>query len=553
MNVADFLVKTLVEYDVTDVFGIPGGVVLDLIYALEKRGEISAHLSYHEQGAAFAAAGYAQVHGTLGAVYATRGPGFTNLITGIADAYQESIPILFITAHNQKDFTSKTRMDNDQELDTISIAKSITKYSVRIDKIENAATEIQYACKEALSDRKGPVLLDIAATLWNKEICETSLPLCAMQSSWFPHLFIEEISDALNSSKRPVILAGAGIQLSNTVASVQAFSKKHKIPILSSRCSQDLFAGSDTYFGYIGSHATRYSNFILSKSDLIISLGNRMSFPINSESFKPIFEGTKTIRVDIDQHELNRYIPNCKACQVDLKIFMDSIFNAPIRIFENEWLSICSTIKEALNNFDTEYPVDKISELMKNLPKDSTFVSDVGNNEFWVSRAYELSGVKNRILFSRAFGALGNSLSKAIGAYYKTQKGVVCFIGDQGLQMNIQELQAVADNSLPILIVLINNHSSGMIKSRQNQKYNSHFVHTTFDSGYGTPDFKKICSAYGIRYETSMKKPIIHEPTMYELIIDDNIDLQPFLPNRNPCQDMFPSMDERLYSEINNL
>lgn len=562
MRAADYLVEKLIQYGVTDAFGVPGGVILDFLYALDSRkDQICPHLTFHEQAAGFAAAGYAQVSGTLGVAYATRGPGFTNLITAIADAYQESIPVLFVTAHAQKKLSSTTRMDMDQEIDTVAVVEKITKYAVRVDDLKDFVPKVNAACQCAVSGRMGAVVLDVYSRLWNQDVegiewtsgNSTELSRSGMAS-------YAELYQLLDESKRPIILAGNGVQQSGTALSVQKFSEKYKIPILTSRCSQDLFARSDMYFGYIGSHGLRYSNFILSKADLIIALGNRMSFPIQSKSFAPIFDRAKTIRVEIDRAELSRELPNCINYNVDLKKFFFSADMAYTTSQTDEWLEVCRTLKSSLLAYDTEYPVNAISNIFKHLPTEFSVVADVGNNEFWVSRAYAYAGGPHRILYSRSFGTLGNGLPKSIGTYYKTRKPVLCITGDQGLQVNIQELQFIAANSLPIVLLLLNNRSSGMIRSHEKQKYGSRFIHTTLEDGYSVPDFGALALAYGLTYCRMNEDNDISRyfggqirPGILEMEIDCKVDLSLLLPKSNVCQNLAPQLPEELYQQLNKL
>jgi len=438
MRAADYLAEKLVQYGVTDAFGIPGGVILDFLYALEQRkDQICPRLTFHEQAAGFAAAGYAQVSGTLGVAYATRGPGFTNLITAIADAYQESIPVLFVTAHAQKESCSLTRMDMDQEIDTAALVKKITKYAAKIDNLQEFVPEVNAACQCAVSGRKGPVVLDVYSSLWGQDVgdierFQDNLPVLSSPDKGENDSY-GELYRLLSESERPVILAGSGVQQSGTATSVQEFSEKHGIPILTSRCSQDLFAKSDMYFGYIGSHGLRYSNFILSKTDFIIALGNRMSFPIQSASFAPLFERVKTARIEIDPAELSRKLPNCTDYNVDLREFFSVAGRGHALCRKDGWLEVCRSLRSRLFDYDTEYPVDAIAGVFKQLPSYFSVAADVGNNEFWVSRAYAYAGAIHRILYSRSFGTLGSALPKGIGAYFKTKKPVLCITGDQGL------------------------------------------------------------------------------------------------------------------------
>ncbi len=562
MRAADYLVEKLVQYGVTDAFGIPGGVILDFLYSLEqKNGQICPHLTFHEQAAGFAAEGYAQVSGTLGVAYATRGPGFTNLITAITDAYQESIPVLFVTAHAQKQLSSLTRMDMDQEIDTVALVKRITKYAARIDELEDFIPVVNAACQCAVSGRMGPVVLDVYSRLWDQDVEELEYVQNASPAiSNADSEQYRELYRRLSESERPVIIAGSGVQQSGTVSLVQEFSEKYGIPILTSRCSQDLFAKSDMYFGYIGSHGLRYSNFILSKADLIIALGNRMSFPIQSKSFAPIFNRAKTVRVEIDRAELSRKLPDCIDYNVGLREFFPSISDKSITSCKDRWLDICRSLKAGLFAYDTEYPVDAVSGVFKQLPSYFSIVADVGNNEFWVSRAYAYSNICHRILYSRSFGTLGNALPKSIGAYFKTKKPVLCITGDQGLQLNIQELQFAAANRLPIAILLLNNRSSGMIRSHEKQKYGDRFIHVSEEDGYSVPDFGALAKAYGILYYRINKGDEVSKylseqvcPVLLEMEIDCGIDLDLHLPKGNECQDLAPTLPRKLYQQLDKL
>lgn len=558
MNVAEYVVDVLIKNEVTDAFGIPGGVILDLLYAMEDRKQsLCPHLNYNEQASGFAASGYAQVKDSIGVAYATRGPGFTNLVTAMADAYQESIPVVFITSHAAITKNCEIRTEYDQEIDTRRIADSICKGVYRIDELEGCEKVIENACKEANSGRKGPVLLDIASSLWKKEIApeQRKNMIELHQSNFYVNENIQEqLKEMLIPAKRPVILIGEGVRKSNTIDIVKDFSEHCNIPIISSRCSEDILAGFENYYGYIGSHGIRYANFILSKADFILALGNRMSFPIESKSFSMIFKRANCLRVEIDEAELNRVIPNTVNMCMDLNVFWGHIDYRKFPHKDKGWLDVCNILRDKLYACDVDLPIEKLGNWMKNLNGRISMVCDVGNNEFWVSRAYVYSGVKNRILYSRAFGTLGNALPKAIGVYYATRCPVVCFTGDQGMQMNIQELQYIAKFKIPILIVLINNTVSGMIRTHENMKYGDRYIHTEKENGYGVPDFKKIASAYGILYEKQLKRfQNIDQPMIMEYQISKQYDLELKLPKGNECQNMAPALAAGEYEYFNQL
>lgn len=544
MKVSEFIVNRLCQYGVTDVFGIPGGVILRFLYAVNDREpDISTHLTYHEQTAAFAALGYAQASGNLGVAYATRGPGICNMFTAIAEAYQESIPVLFITAHGNRDENKNVRFLHNQELNIVESVRNITKFAADIDDLSAVIPTFNKACHEALMGRRGPVLIDISAKLWNLTIessdtCGQDAP---MQNTDCEVVFTV-IKEEINQSKRPAILIGDGLRHTSDKEVLIHLAEQLRIPVLSSRGSQDLLSGSSYYYGYVGSHGVRYSNFILSKTDLIISIGNRMAFPLQSDSFKPIVENAHVIRLDIDEGEFIRRIPGERTIHADIRSVIEEICQRTIEIksFE-EWNCVCRDIKDELENEDCDEPVISISNFIKEQPDDCIYVCDVGNNEFWFSRAYEKSGSTSCVLQSKSFGTLGSAIGKAIGAYYDTRKNIVCVVGDQGFQYNIQELQYIKKHKLPVKILLINNKSSGMIADHEKSIYGERLIHTTDKTGYGSPNFNEIVRAYHV------------ENCLYEINVERSIRLTPTLPKGNSCQEMEPAIEDAKIKRLCNL
>ena len=554
MTGAQYIVDSLIKRGVTDAFGIPGGVILPLLYEFDnRRSELEPHLSYHEQCAGFAACGYAQASGNLGVAYATRGPGFTNLITAIADAYYDSLPVLFITAHSAPCPPNGMRVMADQEMDTCSMVRNITKKAARLDDPMSFADDFEELCETALNGRKGPVFLDVSTKILSQEINNNATVVT--ESKCHPGFFeAGSIVEAIRNAKRPVILAGDGINQADTRELFQQFCEKSNIPVISSRFTHDILEGSDQYCGYVGSHGMRCANFILSKTDLILSIGNRLHFPPKSESFGEILEHARIIRCEIDEGEFNRNIPNTTIVQADLRDVLCSLCQVEDHGNHTEWINVCNILKEELSKADMNPAVESISNILDKIPSYYTISNDVGNNEFWVSRACVQSGIKNRTYYSKSFGALGCGLGKAIGIYHATRHPVLCFVGDQGLQMNIQELQYISQHQLPISIVLLNNQSSGMIKDRESLVYNR-LVHTSFDSGYRFPDFKVICEAYGIGYySANIREQLFQKtPSFIEIKIDETLSLSPSLPRGKKCQDMLPSLSIELYDYLNTL
>ena len=459
------------------------------------------------------------------------------------------------------------RVIEDQEIDIVPIFKSITKYCVRVNNADSFIEELRKSICLVNSGRKGPVVIDISSRIWNSEILENKLKEKIIENIDNSKNNFEEailsIEKNLNKSKKPLLIIGDGIRQAGIEKEVVGFSEKNKIPVIYSRGCQDIMSSSKMAFGYVGSHGTRYTNYILSEADLLISLGNRLSFPIKSKSFLDIFSKCKLIRCDIDENEFMREIPNSENFQCDVKEVLKGLFNKNIENKNiDKWFDKCNKIKEILWNSDTDTPVNEIAYLLDNLKNTGAIIGDVGNNEFWLSRAYEFSKNKNKILFSRSLGTMGCSIGKTIGAYYALKKSVVCFIGDQALQMNPQELQFISNNKLPIWIVVVNNNSSGMIKSRQIRRYNSEFLLTTEETGYSMVDLEKLSNAYDFDYvqiesvEDIDNKLIdcdYTKPLFINFIVDENIDLEISLPIGNDCKDMEPKLDEAVLERIKNL
>lgn len=548
MKIAQYIVDSLLKHGVTDVFGIPGGVILDLLYAFDAaKPKLTPHLMYHEQNAGFAACGYAQASGKLGVAYATKGPGFTNLITAIAEAYYESIPVLFITAHSS-DVVEGMRSMADQEMDTYTMVAKITKCAMRLDNADTFVEDHEHAIHMCLKGRKGPVLLDISSALWRQEVepIEISNNECAIKDD----INYAEIARIISKAKRPVVLAGDGIIQASAHDEFCELVAKMDIPVISSRATHYLLAGDTHYMGYIGSHGMRSANFVLAKADLIIAIGNRMHYPIQSKSFGDAMSNKKVLRLDIDPTEFKREIPNSKTYAIDAKELILKMLNGAYDYGNHiEWNRVCQRIRVELNDTDCESPIPEIASIIRSVPLNSVITCDVGNHEMLVSRASTWTESQHQTIYSKAFGALGNALGKAIGAYYATRKTVLCFVGDQGLQMNCQELQYIAQHQLPITVVVMNNEKSGMIYDREIARYD-HAVHTNKDSGYECPTWKDIAHAYGMEY-SQFEDVDFTEPTIVELYYQQ--EQIPYIPQGEEIQNMYPRIPEDLYNQLNTL
>lgn len=545
MTIADYVINILLKYEVTDTFGIPGGVILRLLDSMNNaKPELTPHLCYHEQMAGFAACGYAQYSGKLGVAYATRGPGILNMVTCIAEAYQESIPVLFITAHGSRSH-SNMRFEYNQEVDVVDMCKDITKCAVNIETKDEAISIFEKVIKCSLNGRKGPVLVDFYSPVLGADVESVRCVGEEKNENYKQENddIYDDIREQLEEAHRPVVLIGDGVRHVVNRDNILGFCEDNNIPILSSRGSQDIFSNSQMYYGYIGSHGIRYANSILAKADLVISIANRLAFNVKSKSFAPVFDNKKVIRMDVDRGEFYREIPNCVNYLLDISSVDFQKLNLNIEGAFDDWLNVCRNIKSKLIKADYVQPVSEVSELLDSLKeKDIVYVCDVGNNEFWFSRAFELIHPRGTVLCSKSFGTLGVSLGRAIGAYYASLKAVVCVVGDQGFQYNIQELQYISRWKLPITVVVINNKTSGMIRDHE-EKVIKKQIHVSEATGYEPCKISKIADAYNIKFVENRMNLNIDENQIYEIDVNSDIELTPFLPKGEDIQNMHPVLN----------
>lgn len=559
MKIASAIVNQLFDLGVRDAFGIPGGVILELLYAMRAKADFTPHLCYHEQSAGFAANGYAQASGRLGVAYATRGPGFTNLITPIAEAFCDSIPTLFLTAHAAECPPAGMRVMYDQELDTCGMVRSITKFAARIDTPDEFDALFPAALQAALNGRKGPAFLDLSTRLLKHDRLRAPSANRIDEPGDDPSDGLDEISSAIAAARRPVILIGDGLNEPQAICTVRNELARLPLPVISSRCTHAIAADAENYFGYVGSHGIRAANFILSKTDLVVSLGNRLNFPPRSESFADIFRHGRLIRVENDEGEFKREIPMSTCIRADARRVLTLLSARGMELGNHAaWLTACRMIADRLHRTDVNAAVEAIARILLAVPNDAVIVTDVGNCEFFLSRAAVLSRSRNRFLYSKSFGALGCALGKAIGACHALRKPVICVVGDQGLQMNSQELQYIATNRLPIAVIVVNNGISGMMRDREMAAYGE-CLHVDHTSGYAAPDLQALAAAYRLptddfRAWTDAKAelPLSPQalPRLVDLRIDAALELVPQLPRGARCQDLWPPLPRDLHETL---
>ncbi len=569
MKASDFIVAYIIEKGVTDVFGYPGGMVTHLMDSFGKYSDrISTHVMYHEQGAALAACGFAQATGITGVAYATSGPGATNLITGICNAYMDSIPVIFITGQVNS-FEQRgnlaVRQRGFQETDIVAMVSGITKFAVKINNVESLKYNLDYAFHIANAGRKGPVLLDIAMDVFRSDLeigqvksWQNSVDALDKDEKW-EHCMLNMLKEA----KRPVVLLGNGLETNAIEKNVEIF-KELSIPVVTSMLSVEKQRFCKNYYGFIGAYGSRVANFIVAKSDLVISIGARMDIRQVGANREKFAENAKLIRFDIDQGELEYKVHKEEVgIQLDVNTFFSRILNVLIDAKPNisNWVDVCKEIRDKLNGYDDRTYNAIIRKISEYIPEGSIVTTDVGQNQVWIAQSF-LAKANQRILFSGGHGAMGYSLPASIGACIGTGKNVYAFQGDGGFQMNLQELQVISREKLPIKLIVFNNRALGMIRHFQEMYFNKNYVQTTEEGGYESPDFQLISKAYNMKYvrienvlevETKAEIWTTDVPTMIEVVLEEETYVFPKLEFGKPNQDQEPKLNRTLYNYLMDL
>lgn len=506
MKVTDYIIEFLVEKGITDIFGYPGGVICHLMDSATKYPQIKAHTNYHEQGAAFAACGYSQASGRLGVAYSTSGPGATNLVTGIANAYYDSIPSLFLTGQVDT-YAEKgdcpVRQRGFQETDVVSMTQSITKYAIRVDDVRQIKYCLEKAYAIAFEGNPGPVLLDLPADVQRANVDieglngyepEIKKPLYGSD--------IQEISYAISKAQRPVLLVGNGVKLSFTQKYVQEIAETLGTPCIFTMPAFDVFPSNHPLnYGFLGGNGHKYANMIAANSDLIISIGSRMCIRQIGLARSEFAPKAQLIRVDIDKDSLTYKVhDNEMSIVADLKTFLPQWCEVikPLRDFSS-WKTECDLIKMENDQSTGAADAQLLREFSRLVPSDFDITLDVGLNQLLCAVNFEVKEGQH-VYMSAGHGAMGYSLPAAIGVSTCAKKSVVSFCGDGGLMMNVQELQYVKREQQPIKIVCINNSALGMIKAFQERFFNKNYINTTLDSGYMTVNLQKLSRAFDIPY-----------------------------------------------------
>lgn len=522
MKVSDAVAQYLVHEGVNTIFGYQGGAITHLIDSFDKAG-IHYVQTYNEQGASLAADAFARIHPNgLGVAIGTNGPGATNMITGIANAYCDSIPVLFLTGQVHT-FAMKQspeiRQESFQEIEILSVTRSITKYAVTVMDKDEVLAEIKKAIRIAKEGRPGPVLVDLPVDVQGYQIDEELLTACMQDQGPeakeicpedFP-LKAEECLKLLMEAKRPLIIAGGGVRLDKATELLRQMARGFQIPVVASMMGLDAYPHDDALFtGLIGSYGNRYANIAVQKADVLFVLGSRLDMRQTGKRKDLFASGAKVIHVDVDSLELGHFISEDISICCNISTFLEWLLahkDSDTGFDRADWLNEIETLK---NRYiaEEELEQEKMPRLNPNrvmhhigscLPSESIACSDVGQNQLWAAQSLRVSGEAFRLLNSGGLGAMGYSLPAAIGAYYANPKAtIVACMGDGGLQMNIQELQVVGQNQLPITIVVMNNHALGLIRDTHEKYYDKRYVGSVW--GFSMPELEWLCKAYHLGY-----------------------------------------------------
>lgn len=547
---AQITIETLIEQGCKVLFGYPGGQVIDLYDALYEREDRIKHvLTAHEQGACHAADGYARASGQVGVVMATSGPGATNLVTGIATAYLDSIPLVAITGNVPNSLIGR---DSFQEVDITGITLPITKHNFIVKNIEDLADTIREAFKIAKSGRPGPVLVDIPKDVQQNRFEYTPHDVVEkIEQRPAKEYKIEKAAKMLMEANRPYIYVGGGaitadateeiIQLANTIDAV----------IGSTLMGLSVIPGNNERFlGMEGMHGDYASSIAQDEADLILTIGARFSDRATGNVSKYATKA-KIIHIDIDRAEVDKNVSVDLGVGGDLKQALNEILKL-VKPKENaEWQNRIKELKAfSKKSIDQNMPKDElnpytlIKEVSKHTSDDTKIVTDVGQHQMWVAQYYEFKKPRTFIT-SGGLGTMGFGLGAAIGSAMYTNERTVLFTGDGSFGMNLNELATVATQNLPIVIILMNNGVLGMVRQWQNLFFDKHYSQTVLER---KTDFVKLAEAFGIKgyriSDVSQMKDVIDQafkekgPVLVDCYIDKDEFVLPMLPPGGSFEDI---------------
>ena len=526
---SEIVIECLKEQGVDIVFGYPGGAILNVYDELYKhQNEIKHILTSHEQGAAHAADGYARATGKVGVCLATSGPGATNLVTGIATAYMDSIPIVAITCNVGVSLLGK---DSFQEIDITGITLPITKHNFIVKDVNNLAATIRKAFAIAKKGRPGPVLIDIPKDVTaNKAEYVKEKPVAVEPSQNICETQLDTAVEMIKEAKKPYIFVGGGAILSGASEELYTFAKKVDAPVTDSLMGKGAFPGTDPlYTGMLGMHGTKTSNYGVSECDLLIVIGARFSDRVTGNAQK-FAQNAKIIQIDVDVAEMNKNVMISAGVVGDIKVVLDRLNERLEQQDHAEWVT---KIQEYKEKYPLVYHKDVLSgpfvveEIYRQTKGEAIISTEVGQHQMWAAQFYKYTKPRT-FLTSGVLGTMGYGLGAALGAKSgREDKVVVNIAGDGCFRMNMNEIATAVRHNIPVIQVVINNHVLGMVRQWQNLFYGQRYSATVLNDAVDFVKLAEAMGAEGIRATTQEEFKSAFEKAMNlgrPVVIDCQID-----------------------------
>ncbi len=526
MKSALFLAKYLEYKGVDHVFELIGGMITHIIDAIDTETNIKIISCHHEQSSGFAAEGYARVKGIPGVALATSGPGATNLITSIGSCYFDSIPTIFITGQVN---TYELKKDKNirqlgfQETDIISIVEPICKSVFQVEKSQDLPEILENAFHIALQGRQGPCVIDIPMNIqseiirdglvgkylktYSKLNFQNKNPSSEENTTDLLDIKLNLLQEEISISKKPLLLAGGGCSNFHNRNSSKKIIEYLNLPVVNSLMGTDILPYNHPLrVGFIGSYGNRWANKLLADSDLLITIGSRLDIRQTGSDLNGFCNNKKIWQIDIDENEIGLRFSPTNSIKTSIVSFEKKIRNLSFKLNSNmeNWSNKIQSLKNEYPS-ENEYkkieneinPIKLLKELSCYNSKPKIYITDVGQHQMWSAQSLQLK-IKDRFITSGGMGAMGFGLPAAIGSFYGSQEEEILLIsGDGSFQLNIQELETVKRNNIPIKIILFNNYCHGMVRQFQDSYFKGNTQSTL--KGYSAPDFVKIAKAYGIQ------------------------------------------------------
>ena len=526
---AEIVIECLKEQGVDTVFGYPGGAILNVYDALyQHQNEIRHILTSHEQGAAHAADGYARATGKVGVCFATSGPGATNLVTGIATAYMDSIPVVAITCNVGVSLLGK---DSFQEIDIAGITMPITKHNYIVKDVNQLADTIRRAFGIARRGRPGPVLIDIPKDVTaNMAEYEPKKIVQPRRRECVDEVELQAAADMIQEAKKPYIFVGGGAVLSDAAEELLEFAKKVDAPVADSLMGKGAFPGTDPYYtGMLGMHGTKTSNHGVSECDLLIVVGARFSDRVTGNA-KKFASKAKILQIDIDPAEMNKNVIITQGVTGDIKVVLSKLNEMLTQQDHSEWIR---QIEEYKAKYPLTYHPDVLSgpfvveEIYRQTKGEAIIVTEVGQNQMWAAQYYKYPKPRT-LLTSGGLGTMGYGLGASIGAKCaRPDKCVVNIAGDGCFRMNMNEIATAVRSQIPVIEVILNNHVLGMVRQWQDLFYEKRYSATVLNDQV---DFVKLAEAMGAKaFRASTREEFVqifenarglNEPVLIDCQID---------------------------------